>query len=52
MGNGRHINFMEGNAGVHLPFIPSGAQSFGQNQKGTGADRSSYAMVAKKSLVT
>ena len=52
MGNGRHVHFLEGNVDICLPSVPCGAKSFGQNQKGTGGDRTSCTVVAKKSLVT
>ena len=52
MGNRRHVNFVKGNVGIHLPSIPSGSQSIGQDQRGTNGDRTSCAMVAKTRLVT
>ena len=34
MDNGHHVNFLEGNMGVRLPSIPSGSQSYGEDQRG------------------
>ena len=47
-----NAHLLEGNVGVHFPSFPSGAKRFDQDQRGTGGDRSSRAVVAKKSLVT
>ena len=52
MSNGYHVNLVEGNVGVHLPSVPSGSQSFGEDQKGAGRDHTRGAVVAKTSLVT
>ena len=49
MGNGRHVDFMEGNVGVCLPSAP---QSLGKDQSRTSRDHSGSTVVAETHLVT
>ena len=49
MGDIRHVEFVDGNVGVCLP---SGSQSTGEDQSGTGRDHYSSTMVAKVHLGT